>query len=158
MFVWLGHENHHQINLVVVESLLLLGVRLIIPRTINVSVGWGIIWQGIRGTQVKSSVWMKKMHESSKWLFLGNLIPEIESKARISLVASHLNESALKPIGGLFLLEPLHPRYLGWMILLECHESPAVLFEALMYIVCIRERCCFSLVCTFKKNHLRIPN
>jgi hypothetical protein len=22
-------------------------------------------------------------------------------------------------------LEPLHPRYLGWMILLECHESPA---------------------------------
>jgi hypothetical protein len=40
-------------------------------------------------------------------------------------VTSHSNESALNPIGGLFLLEPLHPRYLGWMILLECHESPA---------------------------------
>jgi len=36
---------------------------------------------GIRGTQVKSSVRMKKMQESSKCLFLGNLIPEIESKA-----------------------------------------------------------------------------
>jgi hypothetical protein len=24
-------------------------------------------------------------------------------------------------------LEPLHPRYLGWMILLECHESPALM-------------------------------
>jgi hypothetical protein len=40
-------------------------------------------------------------------------------------VTSHSNESALNPIGGLFLLEPLHPRYLGWMILSECHESPA---------------------------------
>jgi hypothetical protein len=30
---------------------------------------------GIRGTQVKSSVRMKKTQESSKWLFLGNLIP-----------------------------------------------------------------------------------
>jgi hypothetical protein len=36
---------------------------------------------GIRGTQVKSSVRMKKTQESSKWLFLGNLIPEIDSKA-----------------------------------------------------------------------------
>jgi hypothetical protein len=36
---------------------------------------------GIHGTQVKSSVRMKKTQESSKWLFLGNLIPEIESKA-----------------------------------------------------------------------------
>ena len=36
---------------------------------------------GIRGTQVLSSVRMKKMQESSKWLFLGDLIPEIESKA-----------------------------------------------------------------------------
>ena len=36
---------------------------------------------GIRGTQVKSSVRMKKTQESSKWLFLGNLIPEIESEA-----------------------------------------------------------------------------
>ena len=36
---------------------------------------------GIRGTQVKSSVRMKKTQDSSKWLFLGNLIPEIESKA-----------------------------------------------------------------------------
>ena len=36
---------------------------------------------GIRGTQVKSSVRMKKTQESSKWLFLDNLIPEIESKA-----------------------------------------------------------------------------
>jgi hypothetical protein len=35
---------------------------------------------GIHGTQVKSSVRMKKTQESSKWLFLGNLIPEIESK------------------------------------------------------------------------------
>ena len=35
----------------------------------------------IRGTQVKSSVRMKKTQESSKWLFLGNLIPEIDSKA-----------------------------------------------------------------------------
>ena len=35
----------------------------------------------IRGTQVKSSVRMKKTHESSKWLFLDHLIPEIESKA-----------------------------------------------------------------------------
>ena len=35
----------------------------------------------ICGTQVKSSVRMKKMHVSSKWLFLGDLIPEIESKA-----------------------------------------------------------------------------
>ena len=35
----------------------------------------------IRGTQVKSSVRMKKTQESSKWLFLDNLIPEIESKA-----------------------------------------------------------------------------
>ena len=35
---------------------------------------------GIRGTQVKSSMRMKKMQESSKWLFLGNLILEIESK------------------------------------------------------------------------------
>ena len=35
----------------------------------------------IRGTQVKSSMRMKKTQESSKWLFLGNLIPEIESKA-----------------------------------------------------------------------------
>ena len=35
----------------------------------------------IRGTQVFSSVRMKKMHESSKWLFLDNLILEIESKA-----------------------------------------------------------------------------
>ena len=35
----------------------------------------------IRGTQVKSSVWMKKTQDSSNWLFLGNLIPEIESKA-----------------------------------------------------------------------------
>jgi hypothetical protein len=36
---------------------------------------------GIRGTQVKSSMQMKKTQESSKWLFLGNLILEIESKA-----------------------------------------------------------------------------
>ena len=36
---------------------------------------------GIRGTHLKSSARMKKMQESSKWLFLGNLIPEIESKA-----------------------------------------------------------------------------
>ena len=36
---------------------------------------------GIRGTQVKLSVRMKKTHDSSKWLFLGNLILEIESKA-----------------------------------------------------------------------------
>ena len=35
----------------------------------------------IRGTQVKSSVWMKKAQESSKWIFLDNLIPKIESKA-----------------------------------------------------------------------------
>jgi hypothetical protein len=41
-------------------------------------------------------------------------------------VTSHSNESALNPIGGLFLLEPLHPRYLGWMIFSECHKSPAV--------------------------------
>jgi hypothetical protein len=40
-------------------------------------------------------------------------------------VTSHSNESALNPIGGLFFLEPLHPRYLGWMIFSECHESPA---------------------------------
>ena len=40
-----------------------------------------LIGPRIRGTQVKSSVRMKKMQESSKWLFLGNLIPEIESKA-----------------------------------------------------------------------------
>ena len=45
---------------------------------------------------------------------------------QISLVTSLSNESALNPIGGIFLLEPLHPRYLGWMILSECHESPAV--------------------------------
>ena len=38
-------------------------------------------WLGIRGTQVKSSVRMEKTQETSKWLFLGNLIPEIESKA-----------------------------------------------------------------------------
>ena len=36
---------------------------------------------GIRGTQVKSSVRMIKTQESSKWLFLDSLIPEIESKA-----------------------------------------------------------------------------
>jgi hypothetical protein len=36
---------------------------------------------GISGTQVKSSMRMKKTKESSKWLFLGNFIPEIESKA-----------------------------------------------------------------------------
>ena len=36
---------------------------------------------GIHGTQIKSSVRMKKTHESSKRLFLGNLIPEIKSKA-----------------------------------------------------------------------------
>ena len=36
---------------------------------------------GIRGTHLKSSVRMKKMQESSNWLFLGNLILEIESKA-----------------------------------------------------------------------------
>ena len=36
---------------------------------------------GIRGTQVKSYVRMKKTQDSSKGLFLGNLIPEIESKA-----------------------------------------------------------------------------
>ena len=36
---------------------------------------------GIRSTQVNSSVRMKKTQESSKWLFLDNLIPEIESKA-----------------------------------------------------------------------------
>ena len=35
----------------------------------------------IRGTQVKSSVRMKKTQESSKWLFLDNLTPEIKSKA-----------------------------------------------------------------------------
>ena len=39
-------------------------------------------------------------------------------------MTSHSNESALNPIGGFFLLEPLHPRYLGWMFLSECHESP----------------------------------
>jgi hypothetical protein len=48
--------------------------------------GWCQNWPvwsglGICGTQVKSSVRMKKTQESSKWLFLGNLIPEIESKA-----------------------------------------------------------------------------
>ena len=57
---------------------------------------------------------------------LGNLIPEIESKPRISLVTLHSNDTALNPIGGLFLLEPLHPQYLGWMIFRECHESPAL--------------------------------
>ena len=36
---------------------------------------------GIRSTQLKSSVRMKKTQDSSKWLFLDNLIPEIESKA-----------------------------------------------------------------------------
>ena len=36
---------------------------------------------GIRGTQVNSSVRMKKTKESFKWLLLSNLIPEIESKA-----------------------------------------------------------------------------
>ena len=35
----------------------------------------------IRGTQVKSSVRMKKAQELSKWLILDNLIPKIESKA-----------------------------------------------------------------------------
>ena len=35
----------------------------------------------IRGTQVLSSVRMKETQESSKWLFLGNLIPKMESKA-----------------------------------------------------------------------------
>ena len=56
---------------------------------------------------------------------LDKLIPEIESKAPNSLVTSHSNESALNPIGGLLLLEPLHPWYLGCMVLLECHESPS---------------------------------
>ena len=36
---------------------------------------------GIRGTHLKPSVRMKKTQDSSKWLFLGNLILEIESKA-----------------------------------------------------------------------------
>ena len=36
--------------------------------------------RGICGTQVKSYVRMKKTQQSSKWLFLGNLIPEIDSK------------------------------------------------------------------------------
>ena len=36
---------------------------------------------GIRGTQVKSSMRMKKTQESSKLLFLDNLIPEIEPEA-----------------------------------------------------------------------------
>ena len=36
---------------------------------------------GIRGTYLVSSVRMKKTQESSNLLFLGNLIPEIESKA-----------------------------------------------------------------------------
>ena len=89
------------------------------------------IWPGIRGTHLVSSVRMKKTRESSNMLFLGNLIPEIESKAP-TLVTSHSNESALNFIGGLFLLEPLHPRYLGWMILSECHESPAALHHSIL--------------------------
>ena len=40
-----------------------------------------MLWPGICGTQVLSSVRMKKTQESSKWLFLGNLIPKIKSKA-----------------------------------------------------------------------------
>jgi hypothetical protein len=42
-------------------------------------------------------------------------------------VTSNSNDLALNSIGGIFLLEPLHPRYLGWMILSECHKSPAVI-------------------------------
>ena len=53
------------------------------------------------------------------------LFQKQSQRPRISLVTSHLNESALNPIGELFLLELLHSRYLGWMILSECHESPA---------------------------------
>ena len=78
---------------------------------------------GIRGTQVKSSVQMK-----NRSIHLNDYFGQFDSgnqRPQISLVTSHSNELALNPIGGIFLLEPLHPRYLGWMILLECHESPA---------------------------------
>ena len=40
-----------------------------------------IMRPGIRGTQVKSSGRMKKTQYSSKLLFLGNVIPEIELEA-----------------------------------------------------------------------------
>ena len=55
-------------------------------------------------------------------------------------MTSHLNESALNSIGGLLLLEPLHPIYLGCMVLLECHESPSLggWNAQLIALVCIR--------------------
>jgi hypothetical protein len=37
------------------------------------------------------------------------------------------------------------------MTLLECHESLAILFEALVCIIYIRESYYFCLVCTFRK-------
>ena len=65
-------------------------------------VGLVFLGPGIRGTQVLTSVRMKKTQESSKWIFLGTLIPEKSQRPRISLGTSHSNESALNPIGGLF--------------------------------------------------------
>ena len=57
------------------------GNKISIEELIAVAVLMPQTRPGIRGTQVLSSVRMKKTQDSSKWLFLGNLIPEIESKA-----------------------------------------------------------------------------
>ena len=87
--------------------------------------GWGhkfvfthnVLWTrqgrpGIRGTQVKSSIRMKKTQYSSKWLFLGNLIPEIESKA--------------PKIGGFFYWSHfIHDILDGWFYLSATNPQPA---------------------------------
>ena len=80
---------------------------------------------GIRGTQVNHLCGWKKMQESSKCLFWGNLIPEIESKVPNESSDITFEWIGPQPHRRAFLLEPLHPRCLGWMILSECHESPA---------------------------------
>ena len=55
---------------------------LAISRHLQVLVlGVLVLGPVIHDTQVKSSVRMKKTQKSFKWIFLGNFIPEIESKA-----------------------------------------------------------------------------
>ena len=79
-------------------------------------------WPGIRGTQVLSSVRMKKIQESYKWLFLGNLNPEIESKA-----SNESSEVTFKWIGP----QPHKGAFFHWSHFIhfihesECHESQA---------------------------------
>ena len=72
-------------------------------------------------------------------------------------MTSHSNESTLNPIGGFFLLEPLHPRYLGWMISSECHESPAVIYVQIpnaekFVLYLIFESCLIFEGCGFSTN------